>query len=292
MLRKKNELDLWQKREIMGNNCKRLIIDKSIFAGTSNEKLCQFAKNHFLILPEVLTYECATDSEKEKRQLLLQRFTDIIRAGAYVCPSVALIVEKEAQQGCPYGDIENATETRIIRTGTSIQWTENRAEKVKENEMSLTKEFLELAIKINECRQGVSKLEPLAKCVKAARETCQKDKQYLYENYLQAIDFCLRVKDMHTTTPKERPQEWVGWHYQRLMLLYLLIFSDRKDSGMNKLEHHLQDRAYIILLCRADGLLAKDEELRLLAKVAFPHKGIFADLDEVPKEYICNYSRC
>jgi hypothetical protein len=49
----------------MENNCRRIILDKNIFCGTRDEKLCQFARSHFLILPEVLIYECATTPNKK-----------------------------------------------------------------------------------------------------------------------------------------------------------------------------------------------------------------------------------
>jgi len=272
----------------MENNCKRLILDKSIFVGTSEQKLCQFAKNHFLILPEVLIYECATAPDRKKGPLL-QRFTNIVRAGGYVCPSVGLMVEKETQQGYQYGNIEDISKTQIIRTASEIQWAEERSQKAKENEMKHTEKCRELAIKIAERREVVNQLEPLKKYVKEARKISQRNKQYLLQNYLQAIDICLSVRDACIGKTKERPEAWISWHYDRLTCLYLLLFGERKDSALEKLEHHLQDMAYIILLCRADGLLTEDEELELLAKVAFPKKDIFADLGKVPEEYICDW---
>jgi len=269
----------------MENNCKRLILDKNILIGTSEEKLRQFTSNHFLILPEVLTYECATAPNEREKRLLLQRFRNVIRAGAYLCPSVGLIVEKEEQQGCPYDNIEDATETNIIREASGIQWAEERAKQVKDNEMQRTEKIHKLANDIAELKESVSQFGCLGPYVKAARKKSQKDKQYFYQNYLQAIDYCLSV----CTGISEN---WVSWHYQRLMWFYMLFFGDRKDTSMDKLEQHLQDMAYVILLCRADGLLTNDNCLSIIAKVAFPQKGIFDGLDKVPKEYICNWSQC
>jgi len=42
---------------------------------------------------------------------------------------------------------------------------------------------------------------------------------------------------------------------------------------------------------RADGLLTRDKKLVTpLAQAAFPEKDVFFSLDEVPDEYLCNWS--
>jgi len=270
----------------MDNNRKRLILDKSVFFGTSTEKLRQFASNHFLILPEVLIYECATAPTQKERQSSLIRFTETIRAGAYVCPSVGLIEERETQQGCPYGNIEDETETNIIRGASGIEWAEQRVQQMKDNEIQRTKKTLLWANNINRRKEGISHLEPITQSAKAGERIAQKDKQYLYQNYLQAIDCCLSVTESGIT------KDWVSWHYKRLTLLYGLFIGDRKGTSVENVEHHLQDMAYITLLCRGDVLLMKDTDPIILAKTAFPQKDIFDSVDVVPKKYVCNQRRC
>ena len=60
--------------------------------------------------------------------------------------------------------------------------------------------------------------------------------------------------------------------------------------GEKRAEHDYQDMEYILLLSRADGLLTKDNGCLSLAKAAFPDKDVFSDLEEVPEDYICNWS--
>ena len=56
-------------------------------------------------------------------------------------------------------------------------------------------------------------------------------------------------------------------------------------------EHDYQDMEYVLLLSRADSLLTRDKKLvKPLAKAAFPEKDVFSSLDEVPDEYLCNWS--
>jgi hypothetical protein len=56
----------------------QLVIDKDVFRGTSTQSLCDFVRNHFLILPDDLYYECVTADRKQ--QELLCRFRDVILA--------------------------------------------------------------------------------------------------------------------------------------------------------------------------------------------------------------------
>ncbi len=45
---------------------KQIIIDKDMFRGINLNALCDFTWNHFLILPDVLYYECVTADEIRK----------------------------------------------------------------------------------------------------------------------------------------------------------------------------------------------------------------------------------
>ncbi|MCK4292221.1 MAG: hypothetical protein KAY65_03425, partial [Planctomycetes bacterium] len=74
---------------------KQIIIDKDAFVGINLDALCNFAGDHFLILPRVLHDECA-DNENA-RETLFGRFRDIILAGGYTCASGRDIVKKEGQ---------------------------------------------------------------------------------------------------------------------------------------------------------------------------------------------------
>ena len=96
---------------------KQLVIDKDVFQGTNQAALCRFAKSHFLILPDVLLYECLTNPEK--KDVLQRRFEKVMLAGAYVCPRVKAIVFKEAQKLVPYAFLPDLKMTLDIRTSIS-----------------------------------------------------------------------------------------------------------------------------------------------------------------------------
>ena len=92
---------------------KQIVIDKDLFQGTARDELCSFAQNHFLILPDTLCYECVTaDATKEK---LLDRFRLAILAGAYICPNIEDIIEKEANNLSPYGFLVDLEEVPAVR---------------------------------------------------------------------------------------------------------------------------------------------------------------------------------
>ncbi|MHC4556371.1 MAG: hypothetical protein ACYS80_03590 [Planctomycetota bacterium] len=92
---------------------KQLVIDKDIFQGTDQAALCKFASNHFLILPEVLLYECVTDNNDPHRELL-RRFRETMLAGAHTCPSSWYIIKKEAHTLQPYSSLADPNETLRI----------------------------------------------------------------------------------------------------------------------------------------------------------------------------------
>ena len=93
---------------------KQLIIDKDVFVGTKHDDLCNFAKNHFLILPEVLLYECLTTQRNQEN--LLDRFRQVLLAGACICPNIKSIINKEAKELSPYGSLVDLTNTEEIRS--------------------------------------------------------------------------------------------------------------------------------------------------------------------------------
>ena len=64
---------------------KQIVLDKDVFTGTNLDELCDFARDHLLLVPHVLLYECATSENREKMKLL-QRFEKLVKGGAYYCP--------------------------------------------------------------------------------------------------------------------------------------------------------------------------------------------------------------
>jgi hypothetical protein len=94
---------------------------------------------------------------------------------------------------------------------------------------------------------------------------------------------------------KDKPQlspssEWISWQYVRLLNVIVMFYQSLGAKGgfpqNERAEHDFQDMEYVLLLSRADGLLTRDKRLvKPLAKAAFPDKGVFSSLDEVPDSY-------
>jgi len=93
---------------------KQIIIDKNIFIGTKTDVLCDFAKNNFLILPEILLYECLTT--QKNKEVLVDRFEQVLLVGAHICPNIKSILKEEANNLSPYGSFVNPKTTDKIRS--------------------------------------------------------------------------------------------------------------------------------------------------------------------------------
>lgn len=275
---------------------KKLIIDKDILRGTSTSKLERFVENHFLILPQVLYYECATTDEK--REELLDRFRSLILTGGYICPTCKCIVQWEAQNLSPYGslvDLEEAAAVKKTFEVNSRPYSPEHVEKLLSEELEFagsvrnnTESFNEKLLSedpglLSEVRKWNGRKN--AKLSLFRRWAGLVDSQNMNEWAKMILPIS------HNPEKYCLSREWVSWHFLRMVgiLLFLERYFLRHKGGsgsVTNLEHDLQDMKYVVLLSRADGLLTRDERLaKPLAKAAFPDKDVFSSLEEVPEDY-------
>lgn len=278
---------------------KPIIIDKDAFEGMNLNDLCNFARDHFLILPMVLHDECAKN--KEKRQQLFKRFRKIILSDGYICQAGRDIVEKEAQTLQPYGFLADLDKTarwqKEFKKGAIIG-VPNENEIVHAGHVDSAETLLSQYKKVvGEVGQEIFKA-----AVNEVKRS-KADRQQRFKIWTQVVeDLDIHKLSVHLLSQfggspeKYCPSsDWVTWHYLRIaaILTFEYKFLEGKP-GKNQLTnavHDLQDSEYVFLLSRADGLLTRDKKLVTpLAKAAFPEKDVFSSLDEVPEEYICHWS--
>jgi len=96
---------------------KLLVLDKSVFRGTSLTKLCQFAKTHHILAGDVLLIECLISPNRIDRNLL-NRFQKLIKAGAMYTHLLFEIVNREKESLSPIKSIVDKNGTDTIRTST------------------------------------------------------------------------------------------------------------------------------------------------------------------------------
>ncbi len=277
---------------------KQLVIDKNVFQGTSTKQLCDFVKQHFLILPEVLFYECATDQE-DVGETLLYRIKDVMLAGGYTCPNSKYIVRKEGQVLQPYGYLPDISETIAIRNEFKKYTKINKSPGIEkiQRDAEASAEALRDSAKL--VATIINFNEPEA--AKAARkyEANKLDRLKLLIDTVDSNDIHKLMIDKGgylTNSPDKYclSPDWVSWHYFRLISLlsfeHSFLVGKGGDIGIKRTDHDLQDLEYVLLLSKADGILSKDDGCIYLAKAVFPDKDIFQDIAEVPDKYLCCWS--
>lgn len=279
---------------------KKLIIDKDTFVGINLDELCNFARNHFLILPLVLHDECATNVEK--REELFEKFRTLILSGSHMCMAGRHIVQKEGQTLQPHSSLADTDETNRMRRKFKKGYVLSKPDSVDDiHEGHVDAAYLAL-----------EKNEEVANAIALKKLKEAKEKRgFLEANKLERFKFwvgAVELVDIHriaistfsylTDSPEKfcLSRSWVTWHFVRLASVLALDYAFlRKGKGgtkeLTKAEHDLHDIEYVYLMSRADGLLTRDKKLvKPLAQAAFPEKDVFSGLDEVPDEYLCHWS--
>lgn len=91
---------------------------KTALVGINIKALCDFAKNHTLLVSDTLLYECATTRKGHSPRKLLSRCQALIKEGAYFCQCSVVYVEYEGRYSCPYPwFLPDLEATKKIRTG-------------------------------------------------------------------------------------------------------------------------------------------------------------------------------
>jgi len=279
---------------------KQLILDKNVFVATKTDVLCGFAQNNFLILPEILLYECLTT--QKNKEVLVDRFEQVLLVGAHICPNIKTILNKEANNLSPYGSLVNPKTTDKIRSAYKEQngifcnlsaMSEYLDENVSDFLNPVEKLYEEIQLNHPEVSASIGQLDASA------------------DNRLDRFRFWVQLveqQDIHrlamenlegiTNQPEKYclSDRWVSWQFFRVTFAVILEYGFLRHHGPagikeDRAKHDLRDVEYVCLLSRADGLLTRDKKLVTpLAEAAFPDKDVFSKLDEVPDEYLCHWS--
>ena len=289
---------------------RQIIVDKEALVGININALCDFARSHFLILPDDLYYECVTaDKEKtekkkadKKKQELLDRFRDVILAGGCICPRRNKIIQEEAETLSPYGELVDMKTISAVRQTfqeNKRPYNPEEIETAYRNEMEMAKMIMDLADGFTQ--KLVSKqpelLAKMRKCDSSKSARPERIVEWAKSVDSQDIHHALEeILKRFTNRPDKfcLSEEWVSWHFLRLRLILsferTFLRHTGDASGPISIEHDLQDITYVLLLSRADGLLTRDKGCSCLAKAAFPEKDVFSGLDKVPEDYLGNWT--
>jgi len=278
---------------------KQLVIDKDVFQGTRRATLCQFVKNHFLVLPEVLSYECLTDPEN--KSVLKRRFEQVMSAGAYICPSAKRIVFREGRELSPcqfLPDLKMTTDIRGAIRKKRDFFDSHLLHKTYEERCKSA------SILIDSAPKTVEKIAAHDPGVLVRAKKYQASRSKRFALWVETVtkenihDLVIEKLGYSTQSPGKfcLSNEWATWYYCSLLCVIYLEYTFLRtvqDEAPDwiKAEHDCQDIEYVTYLLLADGLLTRDKKLIIpVAKAAFPEKDVFSSLDEVPKEYMCNWS--
>jgi hypothetical protein len=275
---------------------KSLIIDKSLFQGTSPEKLTCFVKKYFTILPDVLYFECATALENKEH--LLELFRNMILNGAHICKSWWSIIKSEAQTLLPYGSLVDLSMINVVREtfrDNPRPYNPEDANKLLGNHLGVANGLI--------CSTDHFDKKMISEAPEVIKEIRKMDgsKKSMPER-LSYWAYLVDSEDIHklavawlselTNNPEQYclSKDWFTWQYLRLFMIkkFEMNFLWHKGGrfGPNNIEHDLQDIQYVSFLSRADGLLTRDKKLvDPLAKAAFPEKDVFSSIDEVTEDY-------
>lgn len=278
---------------------KFLILDKSVFEATQKSKLCCFASKYNLIVCDILFTECLT-SNRVRKYNLLKSLQSLIRAGANCGSSVMVLIREEVQKLRPFKSIIEQSLTNRIRsepTRTEEFFSQREIDEAYNQNFSCAKTVPMVAKLIKENsllqhpwlqsemkKRKASNEEHFGAAVDWADTNVYDAKKILFSNWVKDLDnFCVS-------------SEWISWHYLRRILILAHVYF-WKDTGYGgawgnrQLRKYYNDMEYVNFLCRADGLLTSDNDCAFLAKLMFPEKDVFSNLNEVPAEYLCHWTQ-
>lgn len=276
---------------------KQIIIDKDAFIGIGVNALRNFTKNHLLILPDVLCYECHTDFNT-KPQRTLKHCQQLIQNGAYYCSCSTGFLQNEGNSLEPYPwFLPDLEVTRRIKNGTSENSVSDAMKMFKARSDVACRLFVDAINRIN--KRVPSESQDSLKKIQSQKIEVRFGKflNHIDANKDHMRDFAIHsmpdgwIKNLNSFCLSEK---WISWQYFRLVRLIAMEYSCRGLSGgapsKKHAEHDYQDMEYVLLLSRADGLLTRDKGCSSLAKAAFPKKDVFSSIDEVPDDYLCHWS--
>ena len=271
-----------------------LVIDKSIFHGFNDKKVCTFVKDYNVVLPYALAVECLISKNQRSGKnpvLLLRRFDGAIKAGAKMGYSSSKLFQAEKMTLCPAKAAVDESSTKQFRNGilkTNPDFIKQEAEDCRKSFEPIIEKLSGLAKTFykNLCKEGLQK--------KVLKEANQKDIVDHLKNWIQATE--PQMKDVLNKCFSEQigshaDANWFTWQWSRLAFAWAIEWACKRNQSGPSFENHdisndLYDIEYVAYLSRADGLLTGDEELVMpLAKAAYPQKDVFDDINNIPQSY-------
>ena len=281
---------------------KYLILDKSIFQGTSTTDLRQLAETHNVVLPETMLYECVT-TEKREKVAILDRCRDVILAGAVFCPAISSVVHVEAKELRPYGplvDPELGVAVRRTFQSNPRPYDPNGVERRSRNEQAFVDHIktnipmITDLLKADDPEGFQDEIDRWGDDIDGSRPERLQERI----RFMDSVDLHKVANTMlpgMTSKPEEfcLSGDWISWHFVRVALVWLrereFCHQARGRMKRRDLEHDSCDIQYVTFLSRTDGLLMHDLLWQDIAKAAFPGKDVFSSLEEVPESYRCDW---
>jgi len=264
---------------------KVLVLDSCVFRGTQQAKLIQFAGDHCLVLSYVLGVECIA-TQNDDSIALLQRFQDLIRAGAYCGRSPLKLCEEEKRNLSPARTIIDLEATDCVRkytleaTGDDVR---SETQQYRESVVPIVAGVLQLA----EAFYDNITLQDLLYDMR--QET---DRPVRLRKWIETVDR-LGNELMARAQPDlatHWTDEWYVWHDARLRCVLALDWACMNTQGgmpgQENALHDFHDMQHVTYLSKADGLLTRDIRLvEPLTRAAFPNKDLFSDISQVTSGY-------
>jgi hypothetical protein len=243
---------------------KLLVIDKSVFHGTTNRELVNFAKHCNVVLPYAIVIECFISEKKDgKKQTkdpiyLLHRVEDTVKAGAHCGRSPGLILQEEKKHQRSANSVVDDNLSRDIRQGRMVltkDLVEREAEICRnmfEPQILFLKELAEKMYK-QACKDG---LEPSFR-----GEVKKNSLSIRLTKWIQVADV-LRDQIMErffsTSISSNVGVDWWAWQWSRLFFAWAYEWTcKRVESGPSiedrDISNDLYDMHCIACLVRADG---------------------------------------
>jgi hypothetical protein len=269
----------------------QIVIDKDVFITYMKcrfDELCDFSKQHILLLSDTLLYECAT-ATKQNPAALVRKCECLIKEGARYCSMSVHFIQWEAWRCIPYPEaLTNAEPTDRIRHGDMsinnilasepsylhglhMRWADTILAKFSADLKS------ELDSRVEDVGSQIKKL-PSARPERLVEWLGRIDRMDVHTMAVESFPAgWIRVKGEFCLSPA-----WMTWQHLRLVMVLVYEYWYIRQTGSPRdkyAEHDLQDTEYVLLLSRADGIITKDQGLTELARAAFPDKRVFSSLE-------------
>ncbi len=262
---------------------KLLVIDKSVFHTLyqCEDKLCAFAKDYNVVLPNTLAVECLISENQtpDKDPIeLLKGFDLAIKAGANMGYSSSKLSQLEKESLCPVKSVVDESATKSFRSST----IKTETEFIKQEAEYCRQTFdptIESLLKVSRILYGnLCKQDELARAIRK-----QTDRARRFENWVYSTDREMRniINQLFSEEIGHHANSnWFIWQRTRLYFTYSLDLMFKENIHGSRIKRDISNDFYdiepVLYLLQADGLLTNDQKLQIpLANAAYPAKEVF-----------------